>query len=147
MVHRTVRLATLKALTLHSQRREKFIHAYIRQGGFLYTYSLARARSSLAHTRGTGHTHLISRFLFFHLPSSSFFGARRCNHVCLPLSIHHPPILDVILFACSSLLLLIMHHLSFALSSRGTTRDAERNSYVVIPIPILLDFSLNPTKR
>jgi len=87
-VHRTVRALWLKALTLHSAERK--IYSCTRQGSFLRT----RALGTASPTRGTGHTHLISRFLFFHL-SSGFF-ARRCNHLCLPLSIHHFPISDVI---------------------------------------------------
>jgi len=88
-VHRTVRALWLKALTLHSAKRK--IYSCTRQGSFLRT----RALGTASPTRGTGHTHLISRFLFFHLSSSGFF-ARRCNHLCLPLSIHHLPISDVI---------------------------------------------------
>lgn len=65
----------------------------------MHTHTPGKFSALFAFTReqlrphGTGHTHLISRFLFFHLASSGFFGpvVRGCNHLCLPLAIHHPP--------------------------------------------------------
>jgi len=108
---------------LHSAERK--IYSYTRRRNFL----LVHLRTA-SPTRRTGHTHLISRFLFFHLFFSGFF-ARRCNHLCLPLSIHHLPIPDVIRAHCS-LLVLIIRHLSFTLSSlllaeRERERERERN--------------------
>lgn len=119
-VHRTVRPAAKSFDLALGEEKNLFMHM---SGKFSYVAS--HVRNSLAHTRDGSHPFNFAVSLFFHLSFSGFF-ARRCNHLCLPLSIHHPSQSPT--WSAHSLLVLIMRHLSFVLISRETARNTEKSS-------------------
>lgn len=127
-VHRTVHPAAKSFDLALGGEKNLFMHT---SGKFS-----TRALGTASPTRGTGHTHLISRFLFFHL-SSGFF-ARRCNHLCLPLSIHHLPIADVIRAAPFWSSLCAIYHSRSRRSRRPEERRLETQKAAVFSLDFLL---------
>ena len=104
----TSRLIILNRGVLALERRTPFFR-------FLFFTLRSRSKATFAHARNTGHTHLISRFLFFHHLSSSCLLGHRASRL--------PPRSSVIyLHLCLSTAsrpLSLVRHLSFVSFSRA----------------------------
>lgn len=85
---------------------------HLHSGGGNFSLFSVRGRNYLAHTSMTGHTHLISRFLFFHLPSSGC-SSIACNQFFHGLPPHSTISTSVASRFASIRLFSLVRHLSF----------------------------------